>query len=147
MKNYSPIQNGEKWTICEFNDDSIIINDGIYKYYWWNSKEEAKKAADAYNSYEGKYPPKKGEKLRLHDQVYLADDKETIRLYTLFDALHAIEDYTLDELCDTLAVIEFFECSDSGLVDFGKGGFKPTDGVTRDKIEEEFKKRLQPRND
>ncbi len=41
-----------RWTIGEcVNEDTVIINDGIYGYYWWEAKEKALRAAKLCNKY------------------------------------------------------------------------------------------------
>lgn len=92
MKNYKAIKEGEGYTIGNWDNDrkAYIINDGIYGYYRWKSKEEAQRAAEAFNEYEG------CEWLGQHgygnDIIDLDEDgdccsDEMIELYLLFGAV------------------------------------------------------------
>lgn len=98
MKSYEVLKDGDRYTIGEKIDGMLIINDGICGYYWWDTKEAAQKAADAYNAYEG------SEWLGQHgygNDTINADelwdtDAEMVELYRLFNAIEDSETtYTL----------------------------------------------------
>lgn len=84
-KQYQALKLGDQWTIGEISGDAIIINDGIYAYYKWETKEAAEKAAQSYNEYEG------SEWLGQHGFIFESDlddyEEEMIELYRLFGAI------------------------------------------------------------
>lgn len=140
MSNYKPVLYDCCWTIGKkCAEDAIDISDGVCAQYWWDSKEDAKKAADALNAYEGAYPPKKGETLSLFDQMKLADDFETKELYELFNAIDDVDDLSLDSLCFELGKIESDQGCNSGLLTYDEWeDWKPAEGVTQDMIRTEL---------
>lgn len=95
MKHYEPIQEGDRWTIGEWDKDykAYNVDDGICQYYYWDSLEAAKAAADAYNAYTGlewlaqhregndTMTPSEGE-----------DNPEMFELYSLFGAIEPDEE-------------------------------------------------------
>ena len=50
MRKYQVIPEGTRWTIGEFDEgyQAFITNDGICNYYFWDTREEAEAAAEAY---------------------------------------------------------------------------------------------------
>ena len=55
-KEYIVIQAGDRFTIAEWNETFKALNesDGIYNHFFWDTRERAQAAADAYNAYDGK---------------------------------------------------------------------------------------------
>jgi hypothetical protein len=91
IRNYRVIEDGGRYTIGEWDEGyrAYIVNDGICQYYWWGSKKDAQKAADAYNVYDG------NEWLGQHgygnDKIYANEiddmDPAMVDLYRLFNAV------------------------------------------------------------
>lgn len=101
---YRPAQNGDRYTIAKpWDDDSIIINDGICSYYRWDTEGEALKAAMAINKYFGKYGNLGY--LDKHDTMTSAEAEEMrdfgneceLDMVNLYELFHAIDDPIEDE--------------------------------------------------
>lgn len=93
MKNYKVIEDGTRYTIGEYDSSykAYITNDGICNYYFWDSKEEAEAAAEAYNTYEGEeWLGQHGygnDRISEEDEAYNSYSEEMIQLYRLFNAV------------------------------------------------------------
>lgn len=90
MKHYTPIKEGNRYTIGEYDEDykAYIINDGICRFYWWNSRDDAQAAADAYNAYNGlEWLGQHGYGNDfIHSDEADTSDQDMIDLYQLFGA-------------------------------------------------------------
>ena len=90
---YTVLTEGNRYTIGKYDEGykAYIINDGICGYYYWDTKEDAQAAADAYNVYEG------CEWLGQHgygnDRISADEiddaDPDMVDLYRLFNAVDA----------------------------------------------------------
>ena len=89
MKNYKVIKENDRCTLGQFDKgyNAYIINDGLYKHYFWASEAEAQKAVDAYNAYTGL--EWLGEHGYGNDIITLAEEEnpEMLELYKLFNAV------------------------------------------------------------
>lgn len=91
MNCYEVIEDHGRFTIGEFDPSSTayIINDGICNYYWWDTKEAAQEAADAYNEYDGEEwlgQHGYGNDVIHEDEIDTVDEK-MLELYKLFGAV------------------------------------------------------------
>lgn len=86
---YKVIKDGSRYTIGTYMDaDTVIVNDGICGYYWFDTKAAAQAAADAYNEYDGA-----GNYLHEHGygndiiSRYECEDEDLLWLYSQFGAV------------------------------------------------------------
>ena len=108
-KNYKVVREGDRYTIAHWDEarDAFIINDGIYGYYWWDSEEDAQKAADAYNAYDGQEwlgQHGYGNDTISQDEIDSLD-LEMVELYRLFGAIEDVKRYYIEDVGECVSQV------------------------------------------
>lgn len=93
-KKYEVIKDGKEYMIgIRLRPDAIHTEDGIFNYYWWETKEEAQKAADMLNEYNRLQKPHFLDQVKRYGNSIIFEsevddyDPEIVKIHRVFGAI------------------------------------------------------------